>query len=49
MSQKDRVEIGLSGKRLVKDFFSWHKIAQEMASVYKWILFKEKKPQCVIS
>ena len=42
-----RKQIGQNGLELVKNKFTWPKIAVEMIDVYKWILGQGEKPDCV--
>ena len=48
MSDQDRRAMGMRGKELVDAQFSWPRIANQMYSVYKWILSDGPKPDCVI-
>ena len=43
-----QAEMGLSGRRLVEEHFTWTKIAADMIEVYKWILGEETRPGCLI-
>lgn len=47
MTDQQRIGMGGEGKKLVKDKFSWPHIANEMLSVYHWILDHGIKPDCV--
>ena len=47
MSQADRVEMGIRGRRLVEDRFVWSRIAAQMTDVYKWILGGGTPPACI--
>jgi len=49
MSDEERRNIGINGKKLVKENFSWSKISQQMREVYEWILGESSKPECVIT
>lgn len=39
--------IGACGAALVSERFTWPKVAEQMASVYRWLLGKASKPDCV--
>lgn len=39
--------MGLRGRRMVEKQFTWEKIAEDMCSVYKWILGGGSPPACV--
>jgi poly(glycerol-phosphate) alpha-glucosyltransferase len=47
LSRDEKKEIGINGLELVKDKFAWPKIAAQMIDVYKWILGRSPKPECV--
>jgi glycosyltransferase involved in cell wall biosynthesis len=47
LSDNERQEMGLRGRTLVQEKYSWPTIATEMASVYRWILGVEAKPDCI--
>lgn len=47
LSVDEQKEIGINGLELVKDKFTWPKIAAQMIDVYKWILGRSPKPECV--
>ena len=40
-------EMGLRGRELVRERYSWPKIAQEMKAVYEWVLGRGPRPGCV--
>ena len=48
MPNDERQEMGRSGRDYVAQDFSWPKIAEQMLSVYKWVLKKETKPDCIL-
>jgi len=48
LSDGERQGIGESGLALVKERFTWSKIAGDMASVYGWLLGNGPKPDCVV-
>lgn len=39
--------MGLRGRQLVADRFSWERVAGEMSGVYQWLLAEGEKPSCV--
>lgn len=47
MNDADRVQMGQMGLRMVKEKFTWAKIAAEMHAVYQWILGRAQAPDCV--
>lgn len=47
MSDKQRLDMGLNGQRLVEEQFSWDGVAQKLASVYQWVLNRSDQPDCV--
>lgn len=47
MDDSTRQEFGKNGYKLVKEQFTWDKIAKEMLAVYKWILHDNTVPECV--
>lgn len=47
MSSQERQAMGLKGRSLVETKYSWDFVAQEMASVYHWILGGGEPPSCV--
>lgn len=47
MTEEQRKLQGKIGFELVKAKYTWNKIAQQMASVYRWILSGNKKPDYV--
>ncbi len=46
-STDDQRQIGQNGVELVKDTFTWPKIATQMVDVYKWVLGQSEKPEFV--
>lgn len=46
-SAAERQEMGLRGRKLVQDKYSWPTIADEMAAVYRWVLGQGPKPVSV--
>ena len=47
MSRDDLRAMGARGRRLVEERFTWDRIAAEMASVYRWVLGRGPRPDCV--
>jgi len=41
--------MGKRGRQMVEQNFGWSKIAEQMLSVYEWILERGEKPECVIT
>jgi len=41
--------MGEKGRELVRDRFTWPKVAAEMKAVYDWVLGSGSKPSCVIA
>ena len=48
LPDSDRREMGLRGRCLVEQRYSWARIATEMRSVYEWVLGMGTKPACVL-
>jgi glycosyltransferase involved in cell wall biosynthesis len=40
-------EMGLRGRELVRERYSWPKIAEDMKAVYEWVLGRGPRPGCV--
>ncbi len=49
LTNEQRNIMGLNGKQLILQKYSWHKIAVDMKSVYNWILKLGDKPDCVVT
>jgi poly(glycerol-phosphate) alpha-glucosyltransferase len=48
LGDAERVRMGAAGRRLVEERFAWARIADEMASVYEWVLCPGTRPaSCV--
>ena len=47
LSDQQRQGMGLRGKRLINENYTWPKIAADMINVYKWVLGQGDKPDCV--
>jgi len=49
MSDNERQTLGIKGRKLVEEQFTWPKIAAEMSSVYEWILGGGSPPSFIIT
>lgn len=47
LPDQERLALGVHGRRLVKDYFMWPRIAAQMLEVYRWVLGQDEKPACV--
>lgn len=47
LSDGERLNMGRRGRVLIKENYSWEKIALDMLSVYMWVHFGGKAPDCV--
>jgi glycosyltransferase involved in cell wall biosynthesis len=47
LSDRERKEMGMKGRLLVKTKYSWDFVADEMSKVYRWILGGGTVPTCV--
>ena len=47
LSEGRQKDMGLKGHQLITKNFSWSCIAQKMIEIYKWLLSKGPKPECV--
>ena len=47
MSPSERAAMGQRGRALVEKRFTWPRVAEEMHSVYEWILGKGPEPSCL--
>lgn len=48
MDEEQRNTMGQRGFQLVEQNYSWDKVGEEMASIYKWVQIGGKIPGCVI-
>jgi len=48
LSEAQRYEMGQHGRSLVAAKYLWPGIAQNMRSVYEWVLGQRAKPECVV-
>jgi poly(glycerol-phosphate) alpha-glucosyltransferase len=49
LADHERKAMGARGRQLVEDKFAWARIAEQMLSVYRWVLGGGAKPGCVIT
>jgi glycosyltransferase involved in cell wall biosynthesis len=49
LSDEERRQMGMRGRRLVEEKFAWPAIARQMRDVYAWALGKGEKPACVLT
>jgi poly(glycerol-phosphate) alpha-glucosyltransferase len=47
MSDMDRRRMGDAGRRLVEERFSWDRAAEQLSSIYRWLLGGGDRPACV--
>ncbi|HEY9113226.1 MAG TPA: glycosyltransferase [Bacteroidales bacterium] len=47
LSESEREQMGLNGKKLIKENYSIHSVASQMIELYKWILIKKEKPEFI--
>ena len=47
LNTRQLAEMGARGKALAESSFSWEQVADDMLSVYKWVLGGER-PDCVL-
>jgi poly(glycerol-phosphate) alpha-glucosyltransferase len=48
MSDGDRKGMGDRGRELVRERFTWRRVAAEMKSVYEWVLGGGPPPECIV-
>lgn len=46
-TENEQAEMGRQGMRLVADNFTWPRIAEQLLSVYQWIVKGDCRPSCV--
>lgn len=46
---QERLAMGMQGRRLVEEHFTWPRIAEQMLAVYRWVLGIGDKPECVVT
>ncbi len=47
LSDRERAEMGIRGRRLVEERYSWQRVATLMLSAYAWVLERGPQPPCV--
>jgi glycosyltransferase involved in cell wall biosynthesis len=47
LPDQERLALGVRGRQLVEDHFTWPQIAVQMLAVYRWVLGQGEKPPCV--
>jgi poly(glycerol-phosphate) alpha-glucosyltransferase len=47
MGESEREQMGVRGRRLVEQRFSWPSVTKQMISVYEWVLGGGPRPDCV--
>ena len=48
MNESERKEMGVRGRKLVEEKYSWQMIAEQMLEFYQWLLHGGKLPKCVL-
>jgi len=48
LNDTERKEMGVRGRKLVENRYSWQVVAGKMRSVYEWIAGKGSKPSCIV-
>ncbi len=48
LSDDERAAMGQRGFNLAKNQFAWPKIAEDLRSVYAWVLGRSEQPDCVV-
>jgi poly(glycerol-phosphate) alpha-glucosyltransferase len=47
LSEEQLKDLGVQAHRFAGQHYSWQKMAQDIASVYKWVNGQEAQPDCV--
>ena len=47
LSDEERKQMGLNGRKLVEENYSIESVAQKMIQLYEWVLYKKEKPEFV--
>jgi glycosyltransferase involved in cell wall biosynthesis len=47
-TEEERCKMGQRGRRLIETKYTWPRVAEQMCTVYQWLLGKGKKPACVV-
>lgn len=48
MSSSERTGMGLKGRSLVEQRFTWPKVAESLHAVHRWVLGGGSRPECVV-
>jgi len=48
MSNDNRVNMGARGHEIVKNRYTWNRVASQMLEVYRWVIGGGSAPECVI-
>lgn len=49
LTDEQRHEMGLRGRHLIEQKYTWPAAAKQMLSVYQWLLGQGSKPNCIVS
>lgn len=49
LSDAERQDMGVRGRALVRERFTWRQVAEQMTGVYKWVLGGGPVPSCVLA
>lgn len=47
MSDASRAEMGIRGRRLIAENYTWDNSAKKMTDVYRWLMGASEQPECV--
>ena len=47
LSREQLREMGLRGREMVRENYSWDRVAEQMLEVYEWVLGRRSPPECV--
>jgi glycosyltransferase involved in cell wall biosynthesis len=47
LSDNERKQMGINGRKLVEENYSIESVAQKMIQLYEWILYKQEKPKFI--
>jgi len=48
MTEEEQRAMGLRGRQLVKDRFTWSQVGAQMGEVYQWLIHGGNPPKCVL-